>query len=188
MTLAGTKVQLRGVIAEPNGIHGVVMVAVLIYTFAGFWVYWLNTGSTTIGDGGQFSRLGGLVWMGPLFAWCVLNFFITDRGPFAALYQPRSTIDVDDDGLSWWTPTAAGQADWEAIGGVSCLGDGTGQLTTMYDPSGVELGSITGALADQRTRRAARLPDVILEVRLDLFEALNPRYPGNGCVRRSPTT
>ena len=40
-------------------------------------------------------------------------------------------------------------------------------------------------MTDTRTRRASRLPEVILEVRLDLFQALNPKYPGNGCVRRS---
>ncbi len=163
------------------------MVAIIVYTFAGFWVYWLRTGETTVGHGGTLSSLGGLVWTGPLFAWAVVYFFIGDRGPFRALYLPRSTVDVGDDGLSWWTPTAESRWGWDAIGGVSCLGDGTAQATTVYDPAGVELGSITGPMTDTRTRRASRLPEVILEVRLDLFEALNPKYPGNGCVRRSPS-
>lgn len=178
-------VRLRHRMAEPNGRMGALLLGLLIYTFAGFWVYWLKTGHTTVGVGGRITLIGELVWIGPLMAWGLLYFVIGDRGPFKALYLPRSTVDIGHDGLSWWAPTAASQWDWEAIGGVSCLGDGTGQVTSVYDPTGVELGSITGAMADRRTRRAARLPEAILEVRLDLFEALNPKYPGNGCVRRS---
>ena len=165
---------------------GVLAVAVIVYTFAGFWVYWLRTGLTRVSDSGEISPLGELVWVGPLFAWTVVYFVIGDRGPFKALYLPRSTVDVGDEGLSWWTPTAESQWGWDAIGGVSCLGDGTAQATTVYDPAGIELGSITGVMADTRTGRGARLPEAILEVRLDLFEALNPKYPGNGCVRRLP--
>ena len=180
-----TTVRLRERTPEPTRLHTVLIVAVIVYTFAGGWVYWLRTGSTEIGDGGTISSAGELVLFAPLFLWMLLYFLIGDRGPFSALYLPRSTIEVNNDGLSWRTPSAAGSADWASIGGVSCLGDNTGQITTVYDPSGVELWSITGVMADQRTRRAARLPDVILELRLDLFEALNPKYPGNGCVRRS---
>jgi hypothetical protein len=164
---------------------GVLIVGLLTYLFAGFWVYWLKTGHTTVGDGGDVTFIGELVWFGPLFAWMLLYFVIGDRGPFKALYAPRSTVDVADDGLSLWTPTAERQWAWDEIGGISCLGDATARITTVYDPAGVELGSITGVMTDQRTRRAVRLPEVILELRLDLFEALNPKYPGNGCVRRS---
>jgi hypothetical protein len=182
--LPGEEVRLRHQVAEPNGLHGILMVAVLVITFGGAFVYWLRTGSGTVGDGGTVSNIGGLVWFGPLFLWVVVYFFIGDRGPFAALYLPRSTIDVRDDGISWTTPKGTDRWDWDAIGGISCLGDGTGQATTVFDPSGVELGSIAGPFADQRTKRAVRLPDLILERRLDLFEAVDARNPGNGCVRR----
>ena len=115
---------------------GVLTVAAIVYTFAGFWVYWLRTGETTVGDGGFLSSLGGLVWMGPLLAWGIVYLLIGDRGPFKALYLTRSTVDVSDRGLSWWTPTAESQWSWNSIGGVSCLGDGTAQITTVYDPAG----------------------------------------------------
>lgn len=164
---------------------GVLVVAVIVYTFAGFWVYWLRTGLTRVSDSGEISTLGELVWVGPLFAWMVVYFFIGNRGPFKALYLPRSTIDLDDDGLSWWTPSAAGRVDWASIGGVSCLGDNSRQETKVFDPSGADVWSIIGVMSDDRTQRAARLPDVVLEVRLDQFEALDPKHPGNGCVRRS---
>ena len=165
---------------------GALMLGILVYTFAGFWVYWLGTGSTTVGVGGRVSDLGGLVWMGPIITLGLVLLAIGDRGPFKVLYLPRSTVDLGDDGLSWWTPSAAGRAAWGSIGGVSCLGDNAGQITTVFDPTGAEIWSITGVMSDQRTGRAARLPDVILEVRLDQFEAVDPKRPGNGCVRRSP--
>jgi hypothetical protein len=166
---------------------GVLMAGAVIYTFAGFWVYWLRTGQTRVGDGGTVSDIGSLVWLGPLIAIYLAYAVVGDRGPFRVLYLPRSTVDVGHDGLSWRTPAGAMRLDWEAIGGVSCLGDATGQATTVYDPAGIELGSITGAMVDTRTRRPSRLPEAILEVRLDLFEALNPKHPGNGCVRRLAT-
>ena len=78
-------VRLRGA-AEPNGLHGLVMVAVVIYTFAGFWVYWLKTGHTTVGEGGTVTTVGSLVWIGPLMAWYLLYALIGDRGPFRVLW------------------------------------------------------------------------------------------------------
>ncbi len=165
---------------------GALSLGILIYTFAGFGVYWLGTGSTTVGVGGSVSNLGGLVWLGPIMALTLVLLAIGDRGPFKVLYLPRPTVDLSDDGLSLWTPTVASRWDWNAIGGVSCLGDGTGLLTTVYGPTGEALGSITGVMTDLRTGRAARLPDVILELRLHEFEAVDARKPGNGCVRRSP--
>ena len=58
-----------------------ITLGVIVYVFAGFFVYWLITGSGTIGDGGTVSDIGGFVWFGPLFAWglvCVVG----PRGPF----------------------------------------------------------------------------------------------------------
>jgi hypothetical protein len=181
-------VRLRQRVAEPNGLMGAITMGVVIYVFAGFWVYWLKTGQTTVGVGGRITTIGELVWIAPLMVWGLLYFVIEDRGPFQALYVPRSTVEVGDDGLSWHTPTAANRWDWEAIGGVSCLGEKAAQTTTVFDSAGVELGSISGVMVDTRTRRASRLPETILDVRRDMFEALNPTYPGNGCVRRSASS
>ena len=183
--LGGTTVRLRQRTAEPNTTGTILMVAVIIYTFACGFVYWLMTGSTTLGVGGRLTPLGQILTFGPFVVMILIFFVVGDRGPFRALYLPHSTIDVDDDGISWWTPSAASRVGWASIGGVSCLGEGTAQITTVYDPAGIELGSITGPMSDTRTRRASRLPEVILEIRLDLFEALDPKVPGNGCVRRS---
>ena len=110
-----TTVRLRERTPEPTRLHTVLIVAVIVYTFAGGWVYWLRTGSTEIGDGGTISSAGELVLFAPLFLWMLLYFLIGDRGPFSALYLPRSTIEVNNDGLSWRTPSAAGSADWASI-------------------------------------------------------------------------
>jgi hypothetical protein len=167
---------------------GAMGLGLLAYTFAGFWVYWLVTGQTRVGDGGTVTPIGGLVWLGPIMAFVLIHLVVQDRGPFRTLYLPRSTVKIGNGELAWRTPSGAKRWDWDAIGRVSCLGDGTGQITMVYDPTGVELGSISGALVDQLTRRVTRLPTVIVEVRPDLFQAINPDHPGNGCVRGSAAT
>jgi hypothetical protein len=118
--LGGTVVRLRQRTAEPNRAGTVLMMVVIAYTFAAGGVYWLKTGSTTLGVGGVLTPLGQALAFGPFFAWVPIYLLVGDRGPFRALYLPRSTID--------------------------------------------------------------------LEVRLDPFEARDPRHPGNGCVRRSASS
>lgn len=67
---------------DPKPLLVLVGMAVIAYTFAGFFVYWLITGSGTVGIGGRVSDLGSFIWAGPLFAW--LTVYLTGRrGPFA---------------------------------------------------------------------------------------------------------
>ena len=177
-------VRLRQRQAKRNGRLGLICLLATLYTFAGFGVFWLRTGSWTIGVGGTFTPLGDLVWMSPQFT-VVAIVFVGDRGPFRAFYQPRATLEIDANGLVRWAPTSGRrQLDWGEIGGISSLGVGVGALTFVYDREGREVLSIDGEFRDERSRRRRNLPALVIAEKPGLFEAADPRHPERGCVRR----
>jgi hypothetical protein len=91
-----------------------ITIGVILYVFAGFFVYWLITGSEKVGYGGRISSIGELVWMGPLFAWGVV-LLIGRRGPFARLWLDPIIVSTSHDRLSWTHGDNVGGADWDAI-------------------------------------------------------------------------
>jgi hypothetical protein len=92
-----------------------------VWFFAGFVVYWLVTGSWTIGVGGRMSNLGGLVWVGPLVVGTAL-ILVGPRGRLRALWQPRTTLRVDPVGLAWEPERLGGRAPgsvtWSDVEGL----------------------------------------------------------------------
>jgi hypothetical protein len=91
-----------------------ITVGVILYVFAGFFVYWLITGSGKIGYGGTISGIGELVWMGPLFAWGLV-YAIGRRGPFARLWLEPIIVSTSHDRLWWTQGDSVSSADWDAI-------------------------------------------------------------------------
>ena len=158
--------------------------AAVLYTLAGFGVFWLKTGSGTIGIGGTFTSIGSLVWLAPIFV-VVAMAFIGDRGPLGVFFVPRVTLEIDESGLSWSVPPAGrGRLGWDEIVGISSLGAGVGASTFVYDREGRQVLSIDGEFRDERSRRRRNVPTLIISRKPEIFEAADPRHPERGCVRR----
>jgi hypothetical protein len=179
-----TGVELRVRHADPSPVLGLFGLLLLAYTFAGFGVYYLLTGSTTVGVGGRVTDLGGLIWFGPLFVGWLVMLLGVDRGPFRRLYLPRTRLLATGDGLAWRSPTTDGEAAWAEIGGVSSVGGGPGRLTTVYEPGGRPLAELRGEFEDVRTRDRRSVPERIVELHPDRFEPVDPARPADGCARR----
>ncbi len=161
-----------------------ITLGVIVYVFAGFFVYWLITGSGTIGDGGTVSDIGGFVWFGPLFAWglvCVVG----PRGPFRRFWLEPIVVSTTSEQLTWTQGDTMRTADWDAIATVRgsflemawseryalvAAGDGSiiaklpMRLTDMDQPG--------------RGRNRTSLMDAVVAARPDLY-----RFDG-GIVRR----
>jgi hypothetical protein len=163
-----------------------VTLSILVYTFAGFGVFWLRTGSTRIGDGGTFTGLGDLVWMGPIFAWGVVFLLVGPRGPFRALWSTPTRITLDRAGVSWRLRNGdAGSCPWEEFGGASSGVDHRAKWRAIFHRDGHELIGFEAPLVDEATGRKVRLPLLIVRARPDLFEPLDPNHPERACVRRA---
>jgi hypothetical protein len=175
-------IELRQRQPTPNGRAGFASLLVLAYTFAGFGVYWLVTGRTTVGD--DLSLAGSVVWVGPIILGTLVLLLGSDRGVLRWYYEPRTRLWIAADGLRWSTPAGEAAAAWPDVGGVSSLGDGRYEVTSVFDPMGRPLAEFNEAFADARTGDTRRAPERILELRPDLFEAVEPGRPGVGCVRR----
>jgi hypothetical protein len=185
MTLASAPrvVRLRQAQATWNGRFGLLIVVVLAYTFAGFGVYWLKTGSGTIGVGGSVSNLGGLVWFVPLMIGVPAIVVVADRGPFRALYEPRSTVTVGPDGLAWWTAKGGdGRLAWSDVGGVDRVKGRFATSESIFSLSGKEVVRLDGPFKVDGRRKSVSLPAIVLEMRPNRFVAADPRHPERGCI------
>jgi hypothetical protein len=171
----------------PNARLGLLVAVVLVFTFAGFVVYWQGTGSWTVGEGGTISNLGGVVWFAPLMLGFPAALLIGDRGPFRALYRPRTTLTISADGLAWQT-AASGSTSlaWAELGGVSRFVNRGVTTESVFDVSGHELARLEGPFTAEGSRQSVSLPVVILDWRPKDFVALDPRHPERGCLTRSP--
>jgi len=189
MTFAGrpSVLRLRQKRAMPNGRLGFLAGGAVVFTFAGFVVYWWRTGSGTVGEGGTISNLGALVWWAPLMIGFSTAWLIGDRGPFRALYVPRTTVTISADGLAWWTANGGSSLlAWSELGGVSRFGNGRVTTETVFDLSGKELATLEGPFVVDGSRRTTSLPTAILDVRPLEFLPLDPRHPERGCLTRTP--
>lgn len=163
----------------------VVCLAVIAYTFAGFGVFWLRTGSGRIGEGGTFTPLGDLVWMAPLAAWGVAYFVIGRRGPLRALWVTPIRLTLEARGLSWrLSDGQSGASAWEDLGGVSSGVDHRARWRSVFGRDGRELMGFAAPLVDEATGRPVDLPNLVFLARPDLFEPLDLGHPGRACVRR----
>ena len=174
--------------AQPawNGRFGLLALATVAYIFAGFGVYWLRTGSWTVGDGGTVSNLGGLIWFFPAVGFLAIV-LVRDRGMFRALYDPRTTVVVGPDGLAWWTAKAGdGRLAWSELGGVSRFKARYNTFEPVYAISGAEIVGFEGPFNLEGRRKSVNLPTIILEARPNDYVPIDPKHPERGCVIRSP--
>jgi hypothetical protein len=185
MTFGGAPSVFRLRQAHPTGNSRfcLITLALFAYTFAGFGVYWLKTGSGTVGEGGTVSNLGGLIWFFPIAIGFPAILFIEDRGPLRALYDLRTTVTVGPDGLTWWTAKGGdGRLAWSELGGVSRI---TGKYSTyeaVFALSGEEVVGFEGPFKVEGRRKSVSLPVIILEARPKAFVAADPRHPERGCI------
>jgi hypothetical protein len=181
----GEAIHLRHRSARPGSLISVVAVAVLLYTFAGFGVFGLQTGSGTIGeDGFRFTAIGTIVWMAPLFTWFVV-FLVGDRGPFARLWLKRGTIDITANGIAWSDPCdGAGQVSWDDLAGVSELNARDATLTSFFDREGRTIAMLNRDFRRYESRQWVHVPVAVGAAQPRLFEPIDPRHPERGCVRR----
>jgi hypothetical protein len=164
---------------------GVVTWSTLAYTLAGFGVFWLLTGSTTIGHGGAFTGAGDIVWMGPLLV-CGGVWLVGPRGWLRRLWARPVRITIDRDGLAWTLANrSAGACPWADLGGVSSGVDHRSRWRAVFYRDGKELFGFAAPLVDETTGRRVQLPVLISDLRPDLFEPLDPRHPERACVRRT---
>jgi hypothetical protein len=164
---------------------GILSYAVLAYTIAGFVVFWLVTGSGTIGEGGTWTTLGGIVWVGPIFAWFAV-WVAGPRGELRRLWARPVRITIDRDGIAWTLSNlGAGTCSWSGLGGVSSGVDHRVRWRVVFGVDGTELFGFAAPLVDEATGRRAELPNLVSRARPDLFEPLDARHPGRACVRRS---
>ena len=176
-------VRLRQAQAPRNGRFGLLILAVLAYTFAGFGVYWLKTGSGTIGVGGSVTNLGGLVWFLPLMIGFPAIVAVADRGPFKSLYEPRTTVTVGPDGLAWWTAKGGdGRLAWSDLGGVDRIKGRFATSESIFSLSGKEVVRLDGPFKVEGRRASVSLPAVVLEMRPNRFIAADPHHPERGCI------
>jgi hypothetical protein len=187
MTFVGAPSVLRLRQARPteNARLGLLAFATIGYLFAGFGVYWLKTGSWTVGEGGTVSNLGAFIWLVPALLF-LLVLVLKDRGPFRAFYDPRSTVTVGPDGLAWWTAKSGdGRLAWSGLGGTSRI-EGQGKTyEPVYSITGEEVVAFEGPFKVQGRRTSVSLPAIILEVRPKAFDPIDSRHPERGCVIRS---
>jgi hypothetical protein len=178
-------IRLRQSRPEPGNLIGIVTWAVLAYTFAGFGVFWLLTGSTRIGEVGTWTTVGGIVWIGPIFAWFVV-WLVGPRGWLRHLWARPVRITIDRDGLAWTLANrSAGACRWADLGGVSSGVDHRVRWRAVFHRDGSELFTFAAPLVDETTGRRVQLPELISQLRPDLFEPLDPRHPERACVRRT---
>ncbi len=171
---------------DPNTLSFILSIAAIVYTFAGFGVFWLHTGSGRIGDGGTFTLLGDLVWMAPLFTWGLVFVVVGPRGPFRVLWERPIGITLDAKGVSWrLTNGTTSACPWEEFGGASSGVDHRARWRHLFGRDGAELLAFAAPLVDEATGRKVRLPILIVQARPDLFEPLDPRHSERACVPRT---
>ena len=182
------RVRIRERWPEPNGLYLVFTLGVIAYTFAGFFVYWLRTGHTTVGEGGSLTGIGRIIWMAPLYPWFFVS-LVGGRRPFHWLYKPARVFEVSNRGLTQLLGHQIHTSiSWDDVGGVSApSGSGFAARASIYDESGKELLELPGYFVQVDNRRRITLAEVVVTQRPDRFEALDPANPHKGCVLRART-
>jgi hypothetical protein len=127
---------------DPGPLLSVGVFVVLAWTFGGSGVYWLMTGSLTVGEGGPISNVAGAIWFGPLFAWGFL-WFMGARGPFRRLWHTPSSFTIDRAGISWSEGGRPMFVDWLAVGGWAYRDlSSDARNGAVLGPQGEELGRL----------------------------------------------
>jgi hypothetical protein len=170
---------------EPNGLHGLFSLAVIAYTFAGFFVYWRVTGSTTVGVGGTVDDLGELVWFGPLLVWGVVVLVLTDRGPLGTLYQARVNVGIDADRITWTRDGRQGSVPWSDVAGIDFRTSTWAGDAAVWGFDGQEIVQLPNRLSRVGAGPSTTLMDVAVALRPDLFVKRGGPMTPTEVVRRA---
>ena len=156
----------------------ILVIAGGVWFFAGFVVYWLVTGSWTIGVGGRISNLGGLLWIGPLIVGVAL-ILIGPHGKLRTLWKPRLRLQVDRVGLAWEAEgpdgREAGSVAWSDVDRLRPRFWSTrGSLSVecqLLGPRGTVLATLPErwSRVDGRGRGEHRLTQIAVAVRPDRY-------------------
>jgi len=177
-------VRLRQSRPEPSNLMGVVALGVIVWTFAGFVPFWLQTGSWRIGNGGTYTVAGGVVWLGPILVWGIV-YALGPRSLPRRLWMPPIRVTVDRQALRWVLSNGTeGSTSWDGLGGVSYGVDHRARWRNVFDRDGGDLFTFAAPLVDEATGRKTSLPLVVGLARPDLFEPLDPSHPDRAVVRR----
>jgi hypothetical protein len=169
----------------------------LVYAWLaiGFVAFWLVI--VAPGAHGTPALLAFVVWIGPIVILSIPS-NVGPRGPFARWWWPRLIVQVDDDGLAWWTEGSVRRPE-DAVtwSDVATIGP---TLPTRDRPAGSDCGlaapdgRIVARLpcrlirldrpASRPWRRVAWLPDVAVAVRPDRYR--RRRVLGRRATLRDP--
>lgn len=168
----------------------------IVYVNAGFLVYWLITGSTTIGVGGRMTNLGGLVMFAPLMLWFGC-YVIGPRGVFKRAWYPDTIVTVADSRLSWVVDGLADAIAWSEVERIEYrfgLRDRNATGAKVLDTGGHLRARLPYLLIEIGTpsrrrlfRKKQRLVDVVAAMLPDTFEAQAGWLGRRTAVRHRPT-
>jgi hypothetical protein len=160
---------------DPHPLFTMVSVSIILYIFAGFFVYELITGSSKVGYGGTVSNISEVVWFGPIFVWLGV-YAMGRRGPFTRLWLEPVTISVDRQGFIWSQGEETSGTQWDAVAMIKpSLWENTKEATyaTILGSDGRIIAKVPTALIEiERTswrRRRTTLMDLAVATRPDLF-------------------
>ena len=123
--------------------------------------------------------------MAPLFLWAIA-YYVGSRGPIRSLWEDPVRLVLDDRGVAWTlTGDRSGFASWDEVGGMSSDMDWRGPWRSLRRRDGAELVTVRGPFVDETTGRTVALPMLLVRLRPELFEPLDPRHPDRACVRRA---
>jgi hypothetical protein len=145
----------------------------LLYGFAGGGVYWWITGSGVVGEGGNVTPLGVLLWMGPV-ALLAAPLYVPPIGPFRRLWQPLRTITFGSETLSWSVGGLESSLPWHEVVDVypdtgSCVVVGAGRREIVRLPQKVvdarrPVGTAVGVIRVNWSEPSFMLSDLIGDV------------------------
>jgi hypothetical protein len=168
----------------PNTLGMILLMSSVAYQFAAFGVYWLVTGSGTIGVGGTLTGIGDLLFVGPTLL-ASAGLVVGPRGWVRRFFHDRVVVTLSWDGLE----TRGGRpgerfVPWEEIGGISVVGQGE-QATRVFDVVGRDLITLPAAFNAGASRRNTTIAEMALAVRPDRYQPIDVRRPRVGCLLRS---
>jgi hypothetical protein len=168
----------------PNTLGMILLMSALIYQFAAFGVYWLVTGSGTIGVGGTLTGLGNLLFLVPLPFVCA-GLFVGPRGWFGRFFRDPVIVTASRSGLAISRGKPGDRVvPWEDVGGISVLGQGE-EATRVFDVQGWDTITLPAAFNAGASRRNTTIAEMAIAVRPDRYRPIDERRPRRGCVLRS---
>jgi hypothetical protein len=172
----GPRLHLRERYPVPNALFGGVCLELILWMCAVFLVYYMKTGSWTIGVGWTILPPGDILFLAPMLTWLAV-LIVGPRGPFRQLYDIPQNVEVDANAIRWVEKSGERrEVDFRTLGGISLSDVRSGRRARLFDEHGADMGELPGNLVDLRSGRAALLSEVVVSVRPDRYEMLPTRF------------